>query len=116
MLPLRQALEAVLGSREDRLELIEADEAFHLGIARVAGNAVLLAFLRTLLGMLRPAKLGVLLSSEDRGRTDREHVELFRSLLAGEPERAQAVMREHLLHGRGLLLEHLHRVPEAVSR
>jgi GntR family transcriptional repressor for pyruvate dehydrogenase complex len=111
LLPLRQALDSVLESRDDRLALIRADEEFHLGIARIAGNSVLLAFLRTLFGMLRPAKMGVLLSSGDRALTDREHVELFRSLLAGDAERAQATMRAHLAQGRDLLLAHLHTMP-----
>ena len=97
--------------RDDRLALIQADEAFHLGIARIAGNSVLSAFLRTVLGMLRPAKMGVLLSSDDRGQTDHEHLELFRSLLAGDPERAQTTMRWHIAKGRGLLLAHLHSMP-----
>jgi GntR family transcriptional regulator, transcriptional repressor for pyruvate dehydrogenase complex len=107
LLPLRQALEAVLADREDRSAFIEADEAFHLEIARLAGNPVLLSILRTLLGLLRPIKEGVLLSAENRQLTDAEHVELYRSLLEGNPEQAQAVMREHLAQGRTLLLEHL---------
>ncbi|MBC7819521.1 MAG: FadR family transcriptional regulator [Planctomycetaceae bacterium] len=111
LLPLRQALESVLAIREDRLALIEADEAYHLGIARLAGNGVLLTFLRTLLGLLRPAKQSVMLSSGDRGQTDREHVELFRCLLDGDAERARTVMREHIAKGRALLLEHLNTMP-----
>jgi len=115
LLPLRQALESVLAIREDRLALIAADEAYHLGIARLAGNGVLLTFLRTLLGLLRPAKQSLMLSSGDRGQTDREHVELFRCLLAGDAERAQTVMREHIAKGRSLLLEHLNTMPGTVE-
>src|SRR5438309_1186836 len=37
LLPLRQALTAVLAAHGDRLAFIRADEAFHLAIARVAG-------------------------------------------------------------------------------
>ena len=111
LLPLRHALESVLAIREDRLAMIEADEAFHLGIARLAGNGVLLTFLRTLLGLLRPAKQNVMLSSGDRGQTDREHLELFRCLLDGDAERARIVMREHVAKGRSLLLEHLNTMP-----
>lgn len=111
LLPLRHALEAVLADPQERSAFIAADEAFHLEMARLAGNPVLLAFLRTLLDLLRPVKQGVLLSAENRQQTDREHVELYRCLLEGQAERAQAIMREHLAYGRTLLLEHLRTVP-----
>lgn len=111
LLPLRQALDTVLICGGDRQAFVEADEAFHLGIASIAGNPVLSAFLRTLLGLLRPIKMSVLLSSPNRERTDREHVELFRSLLEGDPERAQATIRAHLAQGRSLLLDHLRTMP-----
>lgn len=111
LLPLRRALESVLSNHGSREAMIEADEEFHLGIARLAGNGVLLAFLKTLLGVLRPAKRNLWLSSGDRGQTDREHVELFRGLLDGDAERARTMMREHIVKGRSLLLEHLRTVP-----
>ena len=111
LLPLREALEKVLACRGDRLDLIEADEAFHLGIAKIAGNPVMLTILRTLLGLLRPTKAIVLLSDKNRKRTDGEHVEIFRCLLEGDADRAQTAMRKHLDHGRSLLLEHLRTVP-----
>jgi len=113
LLPLRRALEAVLANYENRLSFIEADEAFHVGIARLAGNSVLLGFLKSLLEMLRPAKMGLWLSSHDRGQTDLEHVELFRALLAGDSERARTVMRAHISKGRVLLLAHLNTMPGA---
>ncbi len=111
LLPLREALERVLACRGERLELIEADEAFHLGIAKIAGNPVMTTFLRTLLGLLRPTKAIVLLSDKNRRRVDGEHVEIFRSILEGDAERAQKVMRKHLELGRALLLEHLRLLP-----
>ncbi len=115
LLPLRQALEAVLASREERLAFIKTDEAFHLAIARIAGNRVLLIFLQTLLWILRPAKLNLPLSTQNRERTDREHQELFRSIVAGDAEKARAIMRAHLLKGRSLLLEYVRTVPRAAS-
>ncbi|MGH7199991.1 MAG: FadR/GntR family transcriptional regulator [Planctomycetaceae bacterium] len=111
LLALREALEVVLADGEDRFAFIRADEAFHLEIARLAGNPVLLAVLRTLLELLRPVKEGVLLSAENRQLTDREHVELYRSLLDGKAEEAQSIMREHIAQGRALLLQQLRTVP-----
>lgn len=115
-MPLRQALEAVLESRGDRPAFIKADEAFHLAIARIAGNRVLLVFLQTLWRMLRPAKLNLLLSAEDRGCTDlgdREHQELFQSIVGGDVDKARAAMRAHVGKGRSLLLEYVRTLPGA---
>jgi DNA-binding FadR family transcriptional regulator len=113
LLPLRQALEAVLGCRDDRLAFIKADEAFHLTIARIAGNRVLFLFLQTLLRMLRPAKMNVLLSSEGREHTDREHQQLFQGIVEGDADRARATMRAHMGTGRSLLLEFVRTMPAA---
>lgn len=115
LLPLRQALEAVLASREDRLAFIQCDEAFHLAMARIAGNRVLFLFLQTLWRMIRPAKLNLLLSAENRGCTDREHQELFQSIVDGDGDRASAVMRAHIGKGRSLLLDYVRTLPRAGS-
>jgi GntR family transcriptional repressor for pyruvate dehydrogenase complex len=111
LLPLRQALEAVLGNRGDRLDFIKTDEAFHLTIARIAGNRILLAFLQTLWRMLQPAKLTLLLSAEDRGCSDREHQELFQNIVHGDADKARATMRAHIGRGRSLLMEFVRTLP-----
>jgi GntR family transcriptional repressor for pyruvate dehydrogenase complex len=113
LLPLRAALDAVLGEFDDRSDFIAADEAFHLEIARLAGNPVLLAFLRSLQQQFRPIKEGVLLSAQNRQRTDQQHIELYRCLLEGRAEDAQLLMREHVTQGRDLLLAHLRTMPTA---
>lgn len=113
LLPLRQALELALASQEDRLAFIKTDEAFHLAIARIAGNRVLLTFLQTLLQMLRPAKMNVLLSVENRVCTDREHQKLFQCIVDGDADKARAAMCAHLGKGRTLLLEYVRTLPHA---
>jgi GntR family transcriptional repressor for pyruvate dehydrogenase complex len=115
LLPLRQALEAVLARWEDRLVFIRTDEAFHLAIARIAGNRVLLMFLQTLWRMIRPAKLNLLLSPEERECTDREHQELFQSIVDGDVDKARATMRAHIGKGRALLLDYVRTLPQAES-
>jgi DNA-binding FadR family transcriptional regulator len=112
LLPLRQALDVVLQCQGDRRTFIEADEAFHLSIARVAGNPVLRSFLRSLFIQLRPAKMGVLLTPQDRQQTDQEHIDLFRSILERDADRARTALRTHLMKGRSLLLQRLHTLPE----
>jgi DNA-binding FadR family transcriptional regulator len=111
LLPLRQALENVLAAGEDRSAYIEADEAFHLAIARISGNRVLLAFLETLCRLIRPAKAPLLLSPQNRRVTDREHQELFQSIVVGDPARARKTMDEHIRQGRALLLDYARTIP-----
>jgi DNA-binding FadR family transcriptional regulator len=113
LLSLRTALEAVLADFDDRSDFIAADEAFHLEIARLAGNPVLVAFLRSLQQQFRPIKEGVLLSAQNRQRTDQEHIDLYRCLLEGRAKEAQLLMREHVAQGRDLLLKHLRTMPTA---
>jgi DNA-binding FadR family transcriptional regulator len=116
LLPLRQALEAVLTYHGDRLDFIKTDEAFHLAIARIAGNRVLFVFLQTLWRMLRPAKLNLLLSAKNRGLTDQEHRELFQSIVESDADKARSIMRGHIEQGRSLLLEHVRTLPRAGSK
>ena len=111
LLPLRQSLERVLSAGEDRIAYISADEAFHLAVARVAGNQVLLAFLELLWRLIRPAKSQLLLSSQNRRVSDREHQELFQSIVAGDAVRARKTMDDHIRQGRALLLEFAHSLP-----
>lgn len=113
LLPLRQALEAVLTCQGDRLAFIQADEAFHLAIARMAGNRVLLAFIQTLLRLIRPAKMNLLLSADNREGTDQEHREIFQRIVECDVDRARAIMRAHLGKGRSLLLEYARSLPSA---
>jgi DNA-binding FadR family transcriptional regulator len=116
LLPLRQALEAVLGTGGDRLAFIRADEAFHLTIARIAANRVLLVFLQTLWRMIAPAKVNLLLSTASRQVSDREHQELFQSIVAGDADRARTAMRTHIGRGRDLLLDYAHTLPQAEAQ
>jgi GntR family transcriptional repressor for pyruvate dehydrogenase complex len=108
-------LETVLAAGDDRAAYIEADEAFHLAIARIAGNRVLLAFLELLWRLIRPAKSHLLLSPQDRRISDREHQELFQDIVAGDPARARSKMDEHIRQGRALLLDFACTLPAASS-
>jgi GntR family transcriptional repressor for pyruvate dehydrogenase complex len=113
LLPLRQALEKVLAAGDDREAYIEADEAFHLAIARIAGNRVLSAFLELLWRLIRPAKTNLALSPQNRRLSDTEHRELFQSIVAGDSAAARAKMDEHIRQGRALLLDYACTLPEA---
>src|SRR5262245_26976277 len=87
LLPVRQTLEAMQNAA-DRNRYVEADIRFHLAIAEVAGNPVLLTMLRALLGLLRPCFVRVLLEGKSKAKSEAAHERIYRALLAGDAEAA----------------------------
>jgi GntR family transcriptional repressor for pyruvate dehydrogenase complex len=103
LLPVRRILQA-MEEAPDRTRYVEADIRFHLAIAEVAGNPVLLTMLRALLGFLRPCFLSVLLRGKSKAKSEASHERIYQALLAGAADAAQAAMREHLGLARKILL------------
>lgn len=98
LLPVRRALEALMALPADapRSDYVAGDIRFHVEIARVSGNEVLLALQRTLLELLRPHLNDVHPSLQRRATTDRSHVAIYEALVAGNAEEARTRMRDHL--------------------
>lgn len=103
LLPVRQALDAMRQSKA-RSECVEHDIRFHLGIAQIAGNPVLVTILRSLLDLLRPYLNAVPWTPEARSRSDRAHVDIYQALLDGDVERARACLGDHVSYARESLL------------
>lgn len=98
LLPVREALDAMAAAAQaDRShEFVEADVRFHLAIARIAGNSVLVTTLEAMLGLLRPYLVRLPWTPERRLRTDRSHAEIYWALVEGDSDRARSGMRAHL--------------------
>ena len=111
LLPVRDELNA-MNEAASREEYVEHDLRFHLAIARVAGNPILTAMLRPLLAGLRPflCHEPIYAFYADRVRTS--HAEIYRALVAGEPEAAREEMHAHLQMGYEYLLKEVQRLPE----
>ncbi|WP_422927154.1 FadR/GntR family transcriptional regulator [Singulisphaera sp. PoT] len=118
LLPVREALEAMarIPETELRNDYVEADIRFHAEIARLGGNSVLLAFLKDLLGLLRPHLAQIPWSRERRQTTDAMHAEVYSALVSGDAARARAVMGEHLGFAYENLLREVQSVPTAPPR
>ncbi|GAA2631728.1 GntR family transcriptional regulator [Actinomadura fulvescens] len=101
---LRPVADAIVRAAEDGdvLAYIEADQAFHLELLALAGNAHLLGVVRDLryrarlYGVSRLAEQGVLADSA------REHLALLDAVAAGRADDAASLMRHHLDHVRGI--------------
>ena len=98
LFPVRRALEAMLALPVDapRAEHVEIDIRFHIEIARLAGNSALLAVQKTLMELLRPYLNGVPRDLQRRELTDRSHIAIYESLVAGDAQHARAEMSGHL--------------------
>jgi DNA-binding FadR family transcriptional regulator len=103
LLPVRQALATMRRCARQRAECVEADIQFHLGIARAAGNPVLVIILQALLGLQRPHLIAWPWTQEGWQRTDRSHAAIYQAILEQDIEEARKAMSEHL----NLACEHL---------
>jgi DNA-binding GntR family transcriptional regulator len=99
--PLGEAI-VTAAERRDILVYIEADLRFHLELLALADNDVLLSVVKDLryrsrlYGVSSLAERGELLPSA------REHLELLDLIAAGDSGGAEALMRHHLRHVRGI--------------
>jgi GntR family transcriptional repressor for pyruvate dehydrogenase complex len=102
LVPLRKALQSMYQDPADYESYMTHNEAFHLGMAKIAGNEVLLTMLRCLLALLRPTLGGRKPAtwndkgSEKRRRDAFEHEAIFQALLAGDAGATKAAMLAHL--------------------
>lgn len=81
---------------------IAADMRFHLGLLRMLGNEVLLEEVRRLRRRTRLYGLRAMAEAGTLAATAQEHHELLDHLEAGDRSAAEALMRRHLGHVRGV--------------
>ena len=93
LLLIRQRRAAREGRSEDFVEL---DEEFHLKIAEGAQLPIVHGFLNQLRGFVRLTTLGAVRPPEVLARVVEEHEELADALERRDPERALAILVDHL--------------------
>lgn len=98
LLPVRRALESMskIPQTQRRLEYVEADIAFHIAIAQLAGNSLLQTFHQATLNLLKPYLIQLPWAQTRRERTDKSHAAIYKALAAGNSEATRAAMHEHL--------------------
>ncbi len=107
LLIIRQRLEQLQQCVGDRAAFVQADEDFHVAIARAAGNPIMTTFIRALLVALRPYRQSTLVREEDAARTAEKHVLIYQALAEGDSERARTLMEEHFAAARDLIRQSL---------
>lgn len=102
LVPLRAALQEMYSPDTDYETYVRLNTEFHLGLARIAGNQVLLIVLRHLLQLLRAVLVERQPSdwqreaSTKRETDAREHEAIYAAVLAGDPAAARSAMLVHL--------------------
>jgi DNA-binding GntR family transcriptional regulator len=101
---LRPLAEEILtaAERRDILAYIEADQVFHISLLTLAGNSQLIGVVRDL---RHRSRLYGVPSLAERGElipSAREHLDLLELIGRGDGAGAEALMRHHLRHVRGI--------------
>jgi DNA-binding GntR family transcriptional regulator len=99
--PLLAALEAAAESG-DVVAYLTADREFHLRLLDLAGNRRLGRLVDQLRDQTRLIGIEALAESGRLAASDREHREMLDALRARDADRAEALMRAHVQHTRGI--------------
>lgn len=97
------AMESTPQSPEETIEHQRLDTLFHMSIVEASSNVILITFYKHLSRLLFSSMLksGKIFSNMEKGR--REHRALLEALVAREPDRAVAIITEHLDNTRRVL-------------
>lgn len=101
LLPVREALDTMakaINQVDQPEKFVDADVAFHLEVARIAGNPVLLTFLKAVLELLRPhlVSLHQSFNPELREWTNDSHTAIYQALVEGNIEMARQEIHKHV--------------------
>jgi GntR family transcriptional repressor for pyruvate dehydrogenase complex len=92
---LHELLEVMRAAPADQ-RFVEADVAFHLRIARAAGNSVLQQMLESTHSLLHAWITRVIQAAGDTSTSVAEHIPVLDAIEAGDVEAARAAIRDHL--------------------
>lgn len=104
---IEAALKRMSNAVQNREALVDADIAFHLKVAEIAGNTVLSGILTNIQSLLRVWIDRVSQSASSQEPAYHEHVPIAQAIVAGDGDRAAAAMTDHLCSATARLLETL---------
>ncbi|WP_298403187.1 GntR family transcriptional regulator [uncultured Chloroflexus sp.] len=103
---LEDSLNQTFARREDEVHfLVEQNAVFHQTIAEAAGNQRLIAMLNQIVAVPLQFRSFYWYRPEERQISNFFHRSILNALVLGDGDRARAMMREHILYGRDVLLQ-----------
>jgi DNA-binding GntR family transcriptional regulator len=104
-----------LGAEEDLLDLVKENLLFHSVILEAARSARLTGLVRSVIEIPLVYKSFYWYSAEQTLISQHYHRRLARALRAGDAERAELIMKEHVLEARDILLAQMRSADEEVE-
>ncbi|MBB5791206.1 GntR family transcriptional regulator [Jiangella mangrovi] len=100
--PTLEALTVPLALMKDPIlrpvdEIVGINASFHEAIRELSGNRVIVQFVGTLLGVDAAVRKRALADPEELQRGNAEHIDVGDAILDGDADRAEALMRSHVL-------------------
>ena len=115
--PLAEAIDAMETAlaREDRLAWADADDAFHMALVGLGGNARLAAIVGQMADQVRRARRVTLFLRPMPHQSNKDHRAVLDAIRDGDSETAAALHRAHRLASKAMLVglleqNHLHLV------
>jgi DNA-binding FadR family transcriptional regulator len=93
---LRERLDGMRAAMDDQQRFVEADIAFHLEVAQIAGNSVLSDMLHSIRALLRVWITRAVSRAGQVDITMSEHTAVYDAVVSGDPAAAAAAMDEHM--------------------
>ncbi|WP_198663637.1 GntR family transcriptional regulator [Jiangella endophytica] len=78
-------------------EIVEINASFHDAVRELSGNRVIVQFIGTLLGVDAAVRKRALADPDELQRGNAEHIDIGDAILDGDRDRAEALMRGHVL-------------------
>lgn len=95
-------------------EIVQINASFHDAVRALSGNRVIVQFVGTLLGVDAAVRKAALSDPDELQRGNREHIDVGDAILAGDADRAELLMRGHVLRSGDHTL-HAHPAEETPS-
>jgi GntR family transcriptional regulator, transcriptional repressor for pyruvate dehydrogenase complex len=93
---MRAAVQAMDESLHNADQFIAADNQFHEALAQATQNALILILVKSIVNLMSEQRKQIFTASDGPRRGQIHHKNILQSVIAHDPEAAQAAMRAHL--------------------
>jgi len=100
-------LQVFIDKREKR-QILEFEQKIHVSILEATDSNLLIETGRSILERIWMLQKIILFTSKHWAKSQRQHLEIVKSLADGDPEKSAALVKKHLSWGKELILKRLH--------